>query len=577
MTRTKTLIALLLPFVLLGLSGCAEVSPAAQPAPSSPAAAPAASAGVAPPLSRKLDAIPVSGKAYRTLAFKPTNGYSVLSVTPDGRIFLSCLTAQQGDDTGICIIDPASATETLAVDPRAKKSRIAPGSGSGDWMVYGLFGAPQRIMALNTRTGEEIEVGRVSAGTTDNLVGLVYAISGSRIVWVDSQGAAGKQTETIMLFDLDSRTGRALAPVQPPLLIDQIDISGDDVVWSQVDIQNEKDVRSDVYLYRLSTGELRALSRDGRASMPRITGHYVVWKTTASRFAYGGVYLYDLATGAGKEITRPDPNAQPIPKGYDAPSVGDRGVTWISSANDKIELYHPESGTTEVLDQGGGKAFVAGHYIVWVNDSVSQKGNWHVLWSDLSAPASAEAPAPATGTTPAPVAPTPAPAQPTAAPTGAPDTAGQDMQTYTDPTNSYRLRYPAGSTIIADPANSMVTFVLTREQAVYTATIGGPVPVPAGAERPELILETFGQNIGSTASAPQPQPLGDMPAAYTDVTSQPGTPPCPTVRERDVAAFAKDKLYTFRFQVVGAGQCDAGEVPLFRQMLESLEVLAPQP
>ena len=597
-TRLTTILVLLL--LVIPLSACTEVSaPAQQPQPAPPGSTtPIANSGSTPPRTQALTAIPVAGKPNRTLAFKPPTGYSVLTVAPSGMIFLSCLIGKQTADNnpGICMIDPTSATDTVLVDPNLKKSRIAPGYSDAGWLVYGLLDAPQRIMALNTRTNEEVEVGRISAGATDNLVGLVYAISGSRIVWVDSQGERGKQTETVMLFDLSGRKNQALATVEAPLLIDQIAISGDNVVWSQVDTSNEKDVHSDVYLYRVSTGEHQALSHDGRASMPGIAGQHVVWKTTASRFAYGSIYLYDLETNTGKEIASANPNLQPVQQAYDAPSIGDRGVTWLSSTNDKIELYRLEDGSTQVLDQGGGKAYTAGHYVVWVNDSVTKKGDWHLLWSDLSADDSGSAPPPSAGAgstqvpapsapppsagagstqVPAPSAPPPtaAPPAPTAAPTAAPPAPEQGFQTYTDPTNTYRLQYPSGSVITAQPEISQVTLVLTREQTVYTVTIGGPVAVPAGAEHPEQLLETFDQNIGSTSTKPQSLALKGLEAAFVDTTSQPGTQPCPTVHERNVAAFSHGMLYTFRFQVSGPDQCDASAVPLFEQMLEGFELI----
>jgi hypothetical protein len=392
----RTVLAVLLA-TLLG--GCTSVAPAppnvaARPTSASPAQAPAQTANPADtiPPGQSLKILPVGGKPYRTIALKPTTGYAGVIVSTDGRLYLSCGTQKNSEITGVCMIDPATGSETFLVDPRTDNAKLGMVAGAGDWAVYGRMDEPQRIMALNTATKETIEVGKITAGTMDSPVGLAFAISGSRIVWVDEAKAdATTRVETVMLFDLEQRKNRQLTTLKPAQVIDQIDIDGDTIVWSQVDISDLANVTSNVYAYDLAADQLRTLSENGRASMPQVHDQHVVWKTTATRFAYGSVYLYDLKSGSGRIIAQDDPKATPIPLGYDMPSIGSNGVTWISSRNEKIELYHPDTGQTEVLDQGGGRAFTEGHYLIWVNDSVAQKGDWHLLWSDLSAPAAGAA------------------------------------------------------------------------------------------------------------------------------------------------------------------------------------------
>jgi hypothetical protein len=342
----------------------------------------AGSPDVPPKQGQKIPGIPVTGKPYATLAFKPFTPYSSVTVAPDGRIVLSCV-LQQGSDPGICVIDPTSATQTVLVDPT--KDGVRPGTGylHGNWLVYAQFDAPQRILARNVATGETIEVGRIAAGTIDSPVGPVYAIADTQIVWVDEAATPdGKRTERIVLFDLTTRQSRVLKTLPPQLVVDSIAIWNDTVVWSQVDVRDHANVRSDVHMYQITPGTSRALTQTGRASMPRVWGHYVVWKATASRFAYGSIYLYDLATNTGKEIA----TAVPGQSGYDMPTIGARGITWLSATNDRIVLYHPENNTTEILDHGGGRAYTAGQYIAWVNNSVTQPTDWYLLWSDLSRP-----------------------------------------------------------------------------------------------------------------------------------------------------------------------------------------------
>ncbi|HEX6291967.1 MAG TPA: hypothetical protein VFZ66_22465 [Herpetosiphonaceae bacterium] len=387
-TMLRSALAGFLVAMLFG--GCTAANP---PVPKAAVTSPttsAVSADSVSPGQQPLNVIPVSGKPYRTLALKPTTGYSGVVVADDGRIYLSCGVQKQSEATGVCMIDPATGSETFLVDPRADNARLGSVAGNGAWAVYSRLDTPQRVMAINTVTKEKVQAGTISAGTTGNPVGLAFAISGSQIVWVDEAETADKRrVETVMLFDLEARTNRALTTLEPAFVVDQIDFDGATIVWSQVDTSDMANVTSNVYAYDLASDKLQALSTNGRASMPQVHDRYVVWKTTATRFAYGSVYLHDLTTGSGKEVAKADPNASPVPLGYDMPSIGGKGVTWISSRNERIELYHPDTGRVEALDQGGGRAFTAGHYLIWVNDSVAQKGDWHLLWSDLSAPARA--------------------------------------------------------------------------------------------------------------------------------------------------------------------------------------------
>jgi hypothetical protein len=359
------------------------------------------------------------------------------------------------------------------------------------------------------------------------------------------------------------------------------------VVWSQVDTRDLANVTSNVYAYNLETNKLLALSEDGRASMPDVHGDDVVWKTTATRFAYGSVYLYNLKTNTGQVIAKDDPQGSPIPLGYDMPSIGSSGITWISSRNDKIELYHLDSGKTEVLDQGGGRASTQGHYMIWVNDSVAQKGDWHLLWSDLSAPTGAAPVAPTPSPSAAPTAaPAPtepvAPASPTAAPSMPPaPTAGDNAsggawEAYSNPGNNYRLRYPAGSTITNDELNNAVIFTYTRDQATYTIRVTGPLPIPAGAQTPNDVLGSSDQNLGSTSTPPQPVALAGLSnvnhQAAAIVTTSSGQSPCATSKTRSVEIFAQDSDYRLHFEVAGPGQCDATQVALFEEVLQSFQL-----
>lgn len=573
--------------------GCTAVAPAppnvvvTAPAGTPQAANPAQTTAPAPTVDpaddvspgAALEVVAVNAKPYRTVAFKPTTGYSSVVVADNGRLYLSCGAQKNTEVTGICMIDPATGSETFLVDPRQDNAMLGGVAGDGDWAVYGRIDEPQRIMAINTATKETIEVGKITAGTIDSPVGLAFAIDGSRIVWVDeAEDDSKKRVETVMLFDLGERKSRALTTLKPSFVIDQIDISGDTIVWSQVDTSDVANVTSNVAAYDLATNQVRALSDNGRASMPQVYDHYVVWKTTATRFAYGSVYLYDLETGSGKVIARDDPNASPIPLGYDAPSIGSSGITWISSRNEKIELYHPDTEQIEVLDQGGGRAFTEGHYLIWVNDSVKAKGDWHLFWSDLSLPA-------AGGSTPNPEIPAPSPPPTALTPTvepspasSAPDS-GQKLpdtawETYAG--KQYQINYPAGSAISTDDLNSAVLFTLDQEQVIYSVRVTGPLPIPAGAKSPQDVLSAADQSLGSTSTAPQPVTLigigtDDYQAAEI-VTSGASEAPCGTFKARTVEIFAKGADYRLHFEVFGPEHCDATQVSLFDEMLQSFKL-----
>ncbi|MGZ3458125.1 MAG: hypothetical protein ACXU86_06410, partial [Archangium sp.] len=337
-----------------------------------------------PPAVRSLPAIAVSGRPHPTLAFKPANGFSNFTLAPDGRIFLSCQFGASQKVFGLCMLEPTTGTETLLVEPKTDGESLGMPVGDGSWVVYGRLGVPQRVMAHNLDTREEVEVGRLGAGKSANPIGLVYAINGSRVVWVDEAKGEGPQGEhmpvdSVMLFELQSRKSRRLMTLPPGFMVDQLSLDGDTLVWSEVDTHDEKNVKSVVKLQELRTGLSQTLSQGDRASMPRVSGQYVVWKT-ATRFSYGGIELYDLRTHTGKELVTADAKAR---RGYDMPSISPAGVTWLSANNDSVPLYHPDTGVTETLDKAGGRTTVAGKFIAWISDSVTRRSDWHLLWSDL--------------------------------------------------------------------------------------------------------------------------------------------------------------------------------------------------
>jgi hypothetical protein len=325
--------------------------------------------------SEKVPVIPLEGRPYRTSAFKPPGGFSIFTLASDGRIVLSCQLGGDSKPGGLCMLDPATGVETLLVDGPS----VGTGYADGEWLVYSDMDPPQRVMAYNLTSHEKVEVGRLAGGKSSNPIGLVYALSSPRVVWANEDK---DHVNSIVLFDLKGRTSRVLKTLPPEHVVDQLSLSGDKLVWSEVDLHDERNATSTVQYHDLATGAFQTLSQGARASMPRISGRYVIWKT-ATRFSYGGIALHDLKTRTTRELVTVDAKAR---RGFDMPSISLAGATWLSAGNEQISRYLLDTKKTEVIERGGGRAAIAGHYMAWVNDSVKQKGDWHLLWCDLSAP-----------------------------------------------------------------------------------------------------------------------------------------------------------------------------------------------
>ncbi len=560
------------------LSGCSSTSTTSAPdaTPVSQAPAPSSTPGkepeAIPPVSWSLAIRSVADAPYRTLAMKPVTGCADTAVTRDGRIVLSCLppdSPKGSGTTGIFIIDPCSGVETMVVDPRVEGGSIGPGCADGDWLVYARSNASEAIIARNTRTGERIEVGRIAAGFVNSPIGPAYAISGSRIAWADESLAPdGKRSESIVVFDLDDRTSRTVATLPPSTVADTVSLAGDLLVWSQTDITDTANVSCDVYSCLLSTGEVRRLSHDGRASMPCTNGAYVVWKITYSRFACGGIYLYEVATGRGQEIA----GAVAGESCYDMPTIGQDYVTFISVDLDRIPLYHLRDGTTEALANGGGRTYTAGHYVVWVGDTVTKKQDWYLLWADLSMPNTSSATPPPCTPLALPAEPGPTSAGPAISPSPTPERTSDvtGWPIYEDTTQRYRLRYPAGASIATDQYG-YTTFTLTDNKTTYAVRLQKG-EAPAGVDRPALILETIDQGIGLfDIGEIQELTINGVQAALVAYSGEAVQEPCSTYRHQKAAFLVGKQLYELTFEVAGPGQCDATAVPWFGQMLHSFE------
>lgn len=374
--------------LLLGLTvRSASLSPLA---PKSAEALPVVTASSPVPAERepasntKLPARRVPGKPHLTLAVKPGHGFSALSLMRDGRMLLSCRPDSASQAVGVCLLaraaDGESFTETAVVDA-AQRGPISSAQGDGTFAVYAQLAAPQRILARDLASGEEREVGRLTAGVSRSPLGPIFAVDRGRVAWVDAPRTDERdQPSRIRIFDLARHSEEVIPAPAGRGELDGLALSAGELVVSRV-AMDEIDARGEVHRYALPFGPWQRLSGSEAASMPAVAGQQVVWKR-ANHFSYGEIHWQDLLSKRGGTLSgiasRPS---------SDQPSIGELGATWLTAGQAKVEFYRFSSGSRETFDERGGRATTAGHYLAWVSDSASERGDFHVLWSDLSAPA----------------------------------------------------------------------------------------------------------------------------------------------------------------------------------------------
>ena len=324
----------------------------------------------------------IAGKPHRTFAVKPASGFSALQLQRDGRMLLSCRPNLASPQVGVCLLAKSpsgdSFVETLLVDP-AQSGAVGSPQGDGTWMAYAQLSAPQRILARNLATGEEREVGHIAAGTAKSPLGPVFAVDGGRVAWVDEPRNAAEPVR-IRIFDLFRHTEEQIAAPPNSATIDGIALSGGELLVSRVEM-DKNDAKGEIDRCRIGAAHWEKLSGSEAASMPAVAGAHAVWKR-ANHFSYGDIVLFDLQQGRGKPIAAAPAAAPPS---SDQPSVGDVGATWLTASHAQVALYRFDTGTIQRFDDRGGRATTAGHFLAWVSDSAGERGDFQVLWSDLSA------------------------------------------------------------------------------------------------------------------------------------------------------------------------------------------------
>lgn len=147
------------------------------------------------------------------------------------------------------------------------------------------------------------------------------------------------------------------------------DTYGDYIVYTAFD--DTTSLNGSIMLYRISTGQLRALGDAGWVRDPKIHGHYVIWLQGAPGATE--VILYDINTNISQSL------AGPVPPTFHV-EIGSRFAVWASLDGDyDIEVFdfeldaHYAITATATTDER--YVSTAGDWIAWeARDTASPQG-----------------------------------------------------------------------------------------------------------------------------------------------------------------------------------------------------------
>ena len=152
------------------------------------------------------------------------------------------------------------------------------------------------------------------------------------VVWTRLQRSEAKDYAETVLTVYDLKTGepreldRHCADNDSMWVMPHM---SDDHIVVERDLSDSKGGGSDIYLFDLASGQARALTGNGRSSMPDISGRWVVWKE-GPRFKEGRTVVYDIESGDEKIIAA----------GHLDPHVANgRWVYWLMSAKEPLRVY----------------------------------------------------------------------------------------------------------------------------------------------------------------------------------------------------------------------------------------------
>ena len=189
------------------------------------------------------------------------------------------------------------------------------------------------------------------------------AIDGDYIIW----NHVSEENPTVVVYTLTTGETTEI-PVYNEGRRQSPQISGDHVVWT--DGRNPGSPRDDqaVYLYTISTGELRKISSEtAKPENPKISDDYVVWQDSRQKNGYSSrdIYLYHILTGEETAICT-------APHDQRAPRIWEDQVIWTDMRNGNADIYLYTIATGEETA-----------FITYPGDqSTSDLSGDQVLWTD---------------------------------------------------------------------------------------------------------------------------------------------------------------------------------------------------
>lgn len=150
------------------------------------------------------------------------------------------------------------------------------------------------------------------------------AVSGNKIVWIEYSNGLDK----ICLYDFT--TDQTEQIIGDSHYKSTLDISGDIIVWEEHVPDSQGNYKFVAYAYNISTGEKIQIMDDENRGTLSIDGSKIVWAD--SRNGNSDVYLYDLSTGRERQITRdPSPQFNPV--------ISGNNIIWVDKRNGKDEIF----------------------------------------------------------------------------------------------------------------------------------------------------------------------------------------------------------------------------------------------
>ena len=246
-------------------------------------------------------------------------------------------------------------------------------SGSYKWgqgytdIGGGLVVWQQQVSTPTGGVGYQIFYSYLGSGALQALSPVSYtqiypSVSGTRVVWQDER--AGSWETDIYMYDL--ATGVETPVCTESSKQERPDIDGDWAVW--VDNRGGTYVggsptKNDIYAKNVVTGEERRLTFDENdvvQGSPAISGNRIVYSGN-----YGGVWLYDLATGQTRQLSGEG----------GSPDINGDKVVWRTSAaggaNRQVWLYDLATETSQEVTTGTGQVYspkISANNIVWTDD-----------------------------------------------------------------------------------------------------------------------------------------------------------------------------------------------------------------